>query len=187
MAILETDSKIELLETNSGITQLKEFKYSNNQNLFVPIGVPYHKIVTKSKSVIYQTLSKPQKHSEEILRVKNKTALENYLQASTKIPQRSKYFTDTKVKPKDSDYKKGYFERYFLQLSSNEKAPILEVTKKNFDTTDSMYKKISMRWSLNKDTKEQERLNFNNILRVEKAFPQIRMKIYNFVEFGKES
>ena len=35
--------------------------------------------------------------------------------------------------------------------------------------------------------KEQERLNFNNILRVEKAFPQIRMKIYNFVEFGKES
>ena len=75
MAILETDSKIEQLETNSGITQLKEFKYSNNQNLFVPIGVPYHKIVTKSKSVIYQTLSKPQKHSEEILRVKNKTAL----------------------------------------------------------------------------------------------------------------
>ena len=91
------------------------------------------------------------------------------------------------MKPKDSDYKKGYFERYFLQLSSNEKAPILEVTKKNFDTTDSMYKKISMRWSLNKDTKEQERLNFNNILRVEKTFPQIRMKIYNFVEFGKES
>ena len=44
-----------------------------------------------------------------------------------------------------------------------------------------------MRWSLNKDTKEQERLNFNNILRVEKTFPQIRMKIYNFVEFGKES
>ena len=187
MAILETDKTIAQLETNSGVTQLKEFKYSYDEDIFVPIGVPYHKIVTKSKNVIYQTLSKPQKHSEEILRVKNKTALEQYLSAVTTPPKKSKYFTDTKVKPKESDYRKGFFKRYFIQLSSNEKAPILEVTKKNFDTTDSMYKKISMRWSLNKATKEQERLNFNNILRVEKTFPQIRMKIYNFVEFGKES
>ena len=38
-----------------------------------------------------------------------------------------------------------------------------------------------------KDIKEQEQLNYNNVLRTEKTFPQIRMKIYNFVEFGKES
>jgi len=31
-----------------------------------------------------------------------------------------------------------------------------------------------------------EKLNLNNILRVEKTFPQIRMKIYNFVEFHKK-
>ena len=62
MAILETDKTIEQLETNSGVTQLKEFKYSYDEDIFVPIGVPYHKIVTKSKNVIYQRLSKPQKH-----------------------------------------------------------------------------------------------------------------------------
>ena len=55
MAILETDKTIEQLETNSGVTQLKEFKYSYDEDIFVPIGVPYHKIVTKSKNVIYQT------------------------------------------------------------------------------------------------------------------------------------
>ena len=43
-----------------------------------------------------------------------------------------------------------------------------------------------MRWSLNNDTKEQERLNIKNTLELEKTFPQIRMKIYNFIEFGKE-
>ena len=187
MAILETDITIEQLETNSGVTQLKEFKYFSNQDLFVPSGITYHKIVTKSKEVIYQTLPKPQKHSEQIVRVKNKTVLENYLEASTKKPQRSKYFTDTKVEPKKSDYQRGFFQRYFVQLNSNDKAPILEITKKDFDLVDSMYKKISMRWSLSKDIKEQEQLNLNNILRVEKTFPQIRMKIYNFVEFGKES
>ena len=43
-----------------------------------------------------------------------------------------------------------------------------------------------MRWSLNNDIKEQERLNVKNTLELEKTFPQIRMKIYNFIEFGKE-
>ena len=187
MAILETDKTIEQLETNSGVTQLKEFKYSYGEDIFVPIGVPYHKIVTKSKNVIYQTLSKPQKHSEEILRVKNKTALEQYLSAVTTPPKKSKYFTDTKVKPKESDYRKGFFKRYFIQLSSNDKAPILEVTKNNYNQADSIYLKQEMKWSLSKDVKEQEKLNLKNTLELEKTFPQIRFKIYNFIEFGKES
>ena len=32
-----------------------------------------------------------------------------------------------------------------------------------------------------------EKLNQNSVSLAEKTFPQIRMKIYNFVEFGKES
>jgi hypothetical protein len=44
-----------------------------------------------------------------------------------------------------------------------------------------------MKWSLSKDVKEQEKLNLKNTLELEKTFPQIRFKIYNFIEFGKES
>ena len=40
---------------------------------------------------------------------------------------------------------------------------------------------------ISKDKLEMEKLNQNSVLFAEKTFPQIRMKIYNFVEFGKES
>ena len=88
---------------------------------------------------------------------------------------------------KESDYRKGFFKRYFIQLSSNDKAPILEVTKNNYNQADSIYLKQEMKWSLSKDVKEQEKLNLKNTLELEKTFPQIRFKIYNFIEFGKES
>ena len=85
--------------------------------------------------------------------------------------------------PTKSDYKKGFFLRYFLQLASDDKASVIEVKKGKYIKADSIYHKAKMRWSLNKDIKEQERLNLKNTLEVEKTFPQIRMKIYNFVEF----
>ena len=73
-----------------------------------------------------------------------------------------------------------------MQLASDDKASIIEVTKKEYNQADAIYKKQAIIWSLNKDIKEQERLNVKNTLEVEKTFPQIRMKIYNFIEFGKE-
>ena len=85
--------------------------------------------------------------------------------------------------PTEKDYKRGFFERYFLQLASDDKASVIEVKKGKYIKADSIYHKAKMRWSLNKDIKEQERLNLKNTLEVEKTFPQIRMKIYNFVEF----
>ena len=67
------------------------------------------------------------------------------------------------------------------------KIKTIEVIKSKHTNADAIYSKAQMRWSLSKDIEEQERLNIKNTLEVEKTFPQIRMKIYNFVEFGKES
>tara|TARA_R100001163_G_C5001878_1_gene150730 strand:- start:36 stop:602 length:567 start_codon:yes stop_codon:yes gene_type:complete len=187
MAILQNDKRIEQLETSAGLTESNEFSFASNPNTYVPSGLVYHKIVTKSKEVIYQTKNKPEKSSQKIIREKNLTPLEIYRQAKNNNIKTSKYFKNKKVEPKEADYKKGYFDRYFLQLASDDKAPIIEVKKKDYTKADSTYLKTDIRWSLNKDIKEQERLNLNNILSVEKTFPQIRMKIYNFVEFGKES
>ena len=72
-----------------------------------------------------------------------------------------------------------------MQLASDDKAPIIEVTKKEFNQADAMYKKELVTWSLNKDKTEMEKLNQNSISSAERALPQIRMKIYNFVEFHK--
>ena len=49
------------------------------------------------------------------------------------------------------------------------------------------YNKQVLTWSLSKDKLEIEKMNEKSVLFAEKTFPQIRMKIYNFVEFGKES
>ena len=186
MAILEDNPQVERIEAD-GITKAREFVFEDNENIFIPAGTRYHKIITKNKEIFFQTESQPQKYSKEIIRVNNKSDFESYLIATKDAPPVSKYFKNKKVEPKEADYKKGYFDRYFLQLASDDKAPIIEVKKKDYTKADSTYLKTDIRWSLNKDIKEQERLNLNNILSVEKTFPQIRMKIYNFVEFGKES
>ena len=186
MAILENDKTIEQLEYSAGVTDVKEFVYGYNSSLFVPSGISYHKIITKTKRVVYQTLPKPQKYSEKIKRVKNLSTVEGYLEAKSHNIKVSKYFKNEKCEPKEKDYKKGFFLRYFLQLASDDKAPVIEVKKGTYIKADSIYHKAKMRWSLNTDIKEQERLNIKNTLEVEKTFPQIRMKIYNFIEFGKE-
>ena len=185
MAILENDKSIERLEVNAGVTEPREFSYASNPETYAPSGLVYHKIITKRKEVVYQTGSTPKKFSQKLIRERNLTMLESYREAAMNQVKSSKYYKNKKVEPKDGDYKKGFFDRYFLQLASDEKAPVIEVTKKEYNSVDSTYFKTDLRWALKKDIEEQEKLNRENVLRVEKTFPQIRMKIYNFVEFQK--
>ena len=182
MAILQNDPTVERIETD-GITSVREFVFGDNEDIFVTVGTPYHKIITKSKRVIYQTLSSPQKYSKELFRKENLSPEEGYLIATSQKPPVSKYFKNEKVTPTQGDYKKGFFIRYFMQLASDDKATVIEVKKSNYTNADSIYNKTQMRWSLSKNIEDQERLNIKNTLEVEKTFPQIRMKIYNFVEF----
>ena len=167
--------------------KVKEFVFEDNRDIFIPSGTPYHKIITKNKEIFFQTESQPQKYSKEIIRVNNKSDFESYLIDTKDAPPVSKYFKNKKVQPKPKDYEAESFTRYFMQLASDDNAPIIEVTKKEFDQADSTYKKQPVIWSLNKDKLEMEKLNQNSVSLAEKTFPQIRMKIYNFVEFGKES
>jgi len=185
MAILQNDPTIERIEPN-GVTEVKEFVFEDNQDIFVPVGTSYHRIITKDKQVTYQTFSSPQKYSKELLRRENLSPEEGYLIATSQKPPVSKYFENEKVTPTQGDYDKGLFKRYFMQLASDDRAPIIEVSKKNFEEADSVYLKQEITWSLNKDMLEMEMANQKSILFAEKTFPQIRMKIYNFVEFGKE-
>ena len=184
MAILRNNPQVERIEPN-GITKAREFVFEDNQDIFIPAGTRYHKIITKRKEIFYQTESQPQKYSKEIIRVNNKSDFEGYLTATRNKPPVSQYFKNKKVQPKPKDYEVGSFTRYFMQLASDDKAPIIEVTKKEFNQADAMYKKELVTWSLNKDKTEMEKLNQNSIRLAERALPQIRMKIYNFVEFHK--
>ena len=182
MAISRNNPQVERIETG-GITSVREFVFGDNEDIFVAVGTPYHKIITKSKRVIYQTLSSPQKYSKELFRKENLSPEEGYLIATSQRPPVSRYFKNEKVVPTQGDYDKGSFKRHFMQLASDDRAPIIEVSKKSFDEADSVYTKQEITWSLNRDILEMEKLNQKSVLFAEKTFPQIRMKIYNFVEF----
>ena len=165
------------IKKNIYLSEPTKLPFKNNYFDFVlAIGVVYGLSLTNAIKCL-----------KEIIRVRNKSDIEGYLEAKSNNIKVSKYYKNEKVKPKKKDYKKGFFIRYFLQLASDDKAPVIEVIKSKHTNADAIYSKAQMRWSLSKDIEEQERLNIKNTLEVEKTFPQIRMKIYNFVEFGKES
>ena len=45
MAILQNDPTVERIETG-GITSVREFVFGDNEDVFVPVGTSYHKIIT---------------------------------------------------------------------------------------------------------------------------------------------
>jgi|TARA_Y100000310_G_scaffold9676_1_gene10391 hypothetical protein len=184
MAILQNDNRIEQIEYSAGITDIQEFVYENNPDIAVPSGIEFHKIITKNKQIVYQTLSSPAKHSEIIIRKRNLTDFEGYLEATDNNPPTSFYFRNKKVEPKPVNYKKGFFDRFFVQLASDTHAPILEIEGKDFKVADATYAKVKIRWSLSSNPEEQEELNRRAVDLAEEKFPQIRHKIYNLIEFG---
>ena len=45
MAILEDNPQVERIEAD-GITKAREFVFEDNENIFIPAGTRYHKIIT---------------------------------------------------------------------------------------------------------------------------------------------
>ena len=184
MAILANDVKIEQIEFSAGITEAKEFRYKKDK-ISVPSGIEYHKIITKDKRIVYQTFDSPRVYSQVIERLKNLTPFEGYLKAKKGNPPKSKYFKNQIALPKKSQYQKGFFTRYFLQMASDEGSPVLEVRKREYMKADATYRKIDFKWSLNGNIEKQELENIRTVENIQKTFPQIRVKVYNFVEFHK--
>src|ERR1035437_8683737 len=52
--------------------------------------------------------------------------------------------------PKDSDYIKGYYYRYFYRISNNKDAPIYETSLSEYNIANSLriYKTLEIKWKL---------------------------------------
>ena len=75
MPLLENNKTIENIEPSAGVTQPKEFVYTDDPTVSVPSGVVYHKIRTKNKRVVYLEKSYCHSHNatEEELSVRQYT------------------------------------------------------------------------------------------------------------------
>ena len=101
--------------------------------------------------------------------------------------------------PTDSDYKKGYIDRYFVQKRNDKGAPIYEVSSYDYakTTRNSFYGGVIMKWRIsgplqpvyNADSSVKDKgvleSNKNSILLHKQQIPNLKLYLSNLRQFYK--
>ena len=71
------------------------------------------------------------------------------------------------ILPKDSDYDKGYFYRYFYQQSNNKDGRVREIIEKEYNKLNSnfLYRILKIKWKIIGDAQKTTNIN-NNVVGV---------------------
>ena len=181
------DKKIERLNTNLR-TKRGEFRFAETEDV-VPTNTIYHSLILRDKSVKYQTRSEPSFGVREIVKQTRDNTVESllsdYFVATKGAPKVTTYFTDKKIPPKQTDYIKGSYKRYFLRLAGNKNADIVEVDKKGYNAADGIYDTYTLDWSLKTDANQQSKENAQSLNNLAKRIPEIKVKLVNLIEYNK--
>lgn len=89
--------------------------------------------------------------------------------------------------PKDSDYKRGYLVRYFLQKVNDVNSEIFEVSEFNFNRFSEnpffMVKKLN--WRLTGPKEDIKESNFKSVKLASKDIPRLSLYLPNYLQFSK--
>ena len=181
------DKKIERLNTNLR-TKRGEFRFAETEDV-VPTNTIYHSLILRDKSVKYQTREEQSFGVREIVKQTRDNTVESllsdYFIATKGAPKVTSYFKDRKVPPKQKDYTKGSYKRYFLRLAGNKNADILEVDKKTYNAADGIYEGYTLDWSLKQNANQQSTENAKSLNNLAKRIPEIKVKLVNLIEYNK--
>lgn len=83
----------------------------------------------------------------------------------------------------EEDYENGYVFRYFAQFASNPKAPIIEISKRNFSRRNDSYVKVKVKWRIIGPKNEIEKSNTLSIALSLETIPTLNYYLYNKLEF----
>ena len=89
--------------------------------------------------------------------------------------------------PSDSDYKRGYITRHFVQKVNDENSTIYEITGFNSNriTMNSFYLTTKLNWRIS-GTKEQIKdSNSKSVKLTSKDMPKLMMYLPNYLQFSK--
>ena len=77
--------------------------------------------------------------------------------------------------PKDSDYDKGYFYRYFYQQSNNKEGRVKEIVEKEYNKLDNnfLYKILKIKWKIIGNAQKTTNINNNVVEVANKILPGI--------------
>ena len=173
--------KIQNIKTNiertiQGIyTNPQEFIYEETGG-FVRPGLLYSVYYTLNKKEIYLTGITDTSNSKIIKRVNNKTTFSKY--SSLKSLTRQKYPEVTPANPSKSDYRIGRIKRYFTQKANDRNADIFEVSKKDFNNQNNLYRYTSFQWRISGKREEVIRDNEVTMRGQEKDYPGISRLLF---------
>lgn len=89
--------------------------------------------------------------------------------------------------PDDSDYKRGYITRYFVQKVNDTNSTIYEVSEFNFNriTMNSFYLTTKLNWRITGSVEEVKESNFKSVKLTSKHMPKLMMYLPNYLQFRK--
>lgn len=89
--------------------------------------------------------------------------------------------------PNDSDYKRGYITRYFLQKVNDVDSEIFEVSEFNFNrfSENSFFMVKKLNWRLIGPKEDIKESNFKSIKLASKDMPKLPLYLPNYLQFSK--
>jgi hypothetical protein len=99
-----------------------------------------------------------------------------------------KFAKEENVKPSDSDYSNGFMIRYFVKHVNDEKSPVIEVSKKQYNILkkNPLYKTVDILWKITGDFNYVIKTNKNVVEVSNKEFIGIKRKlVHNLIQFYK--
>lgn len=86
---------------------------------------------------------------------------------------------------KESDYKRGYIERYFVQKSNDTESKIIEVDYIGFRKfiNNAFYNTVALEWRLKGDDDEIKQSNLKSIKRHYTSMPNLQIYLPNLLQF----
>jgi len=115
----------------------------------------------------------------------------NYSEAQEykKLSNIDVYIPETGITlPKDSDYKRGYFYRYFYQQSNNKQGKVRDITDKEYNNlkTEFLYRTLKIKWKIIGEKETAKNINTKVTEISNKVLPGIKNVLSrNYLEFWK--
>jgi hypothetical protein len=156
-------------------TNLQEFIYEETGG-FVRPGLLYSVYYTLNKKEVYLTGITDTSNSKVIKRVDGRTSFSTY--SDLKSLTRQEYPEITLANPSESDYRIGKIKRYFTQKANDSKADIFEVSKKDFNNKNNLYRYTSFQWRISGKREEVIRDNRRTMRGQEAEYPGISRLLF---------
>lgn len=141
----------------AGVTEVGEFKYTHGG--VVKPGIEYHIHYTNDKKEVYMTGGAHTSSSKIIYKsVGTETLFGSYIRIKGRT-SKPLYPTEIKVLPTPSDYRIGYFNRYFTKQINVSNSRCYEINEDQYNEQNSLFQYTEFGWTIRGDKTSVGRLN----------------------------